>query len=95
MCAVSDLCVDLSLPPSSTALAVKLSSPGPVFFLQPRVGRGWRTFRMVKFRTMVAEAEEMRRQVESANSARGISFKILNDPRLTKIGGLLRKTSIL
>ena len=76
------------------AAAVKLTSSGPVFFLQPRVGRRRRIFRMIKFRTMVADAEELRREVAHKNHARGISFKVIDDPRLTKVGSLLRKASI-
>jgi exopolysaccharide biosynthesis polyprenyl glycosylphosphotransferase len=76
------------------ALLVKLTSPGPVFFTQPRVGRGRRVFGMIKFRTMVADAEQRRREVESMNDASGIMFKIVRDPRLTIVGPLLRRTSV-
>ena len=76
------------------AAAVKLTSPGPVFFLQPRVGRRCRIFRMIKFRTMVADAEALRREVAHKNNARGISFKVINDPRLTTVGSILRRASI-
>jgi lipopolysaccharide/colanic/teichoic acid biosynthesis glycosyltransferase len=76
------------------AAAVKLTSRGPVFFKQPRVGIRRREFKMWKFRTMVENAELLRKQVEGLNDAKGISFKIVRDPRLTPIGGFLRRTSL-
>jgi len=76
------------------AIAVKLTSRGPVFFKQPRVGFRRREFRMWKFRTMVRNAEQLRKEVAVLNSAKGISFKIVRDPRLTRIGGFLRRTSL-
>ena len=76
------------------ALIVKLASPGPAFFVQERVGLNKRRFRMVKFRTMVADAERRQREIESLNEATGPVFKIRNDPRLTPVGKFLRKTSI-
>ncbi|MGH9220919.1 MAG: exopolysaccharide biosynthesis polyprenyl glycosylphosphotransferase [Vicinamibacterales bacterium] len=78
----------------AAALAVKLTSAGPVFFRQPRVGRGRRVFGMVKFRTMVQDAEHLRHGLKGHNSAKGIIFKIVNDPRLTVVGPFLRRTSI-
>ena len=76
------------------ALAIKLTSPGPVFFRQPRVGRGRRQFGMYKFRTMVKNAEELRHAVQSLNHARGISFKVIGDPRVTRVGRWLRRSSL-
>jgi exopolysaccharide biosynthesis polyprenyl glycosylphosphotransferase len=76
------------------ALVVKLTSHGPVFFTQERVGLNKRRFRMFKFRTMVADAEKRQREIEHLNEARGPVFKIRNDPRLTPVGKFLRKTSI-
>jgi exopolysaccharide biosynthesis polyprenyl glycosylphosphotransferase len=76
------------------ALLVKATSPGPIFFKQPRVGRGRRVFGMFKFRTMVADAEKRRSEVAAMNDASGILFKIIRDPRLTSVGPLLRRTSI-
>jgi len=76
------------------AIAVKATSRGPVFFLQERVGYRRRTFRMWKFRTMVENAEALRSQVEALNNARGISFKVFRDPRLTRIGSFLRRSSL-
>jgi exopolysaccharide biosynthesis polyprenyl glycosylphosphotransferase len=76
------------------ALAVKLSSPGPAFFVQDRVGLGKRRFRLYKFRTMVADAPQRQWEVERLNEAHGPVFKIKKDPRLTPLGKFLRKTSI-
>jgi exopolysaccharide biosynthesis polyprenyl glycosylphosphotransferase len=76
------------------AALVKLTSPGPVFFLQERYGLGRRRFRILKFRTMVVDAEAKLKDLESLNEAHGPIFKIKNDPRLTKAGGFLRRTSL-
>jgi len=76
------------------AAAIKLTSPGPVFFTQKRVGLNKRTFRMYKFRSMVPDAEQRQRELESRNEATGAVFKIRNDPRITPVGRFLRKTSI-
>lgn len=77
-----------------TAVAIKCTSPGPVFFIQTRVGLSKRLFRLCKFRTMVADAEKQQPEVERLNEMDGPVFKIGNDPRVTKIGRWLRKTSI-
>ena len=76
------------------AAAIKLTSPGPAFFSQERYGFRKRRFRMYKFRTMVLDAEERQAQLESCNEAQGPVFKIRNDPRITPIGRMLRKTSV-
>jgi len=76
------------------AILVKFDSPGPGFFVQERVGLNKRRFRMYKFRTMVANAEEQQAQIENLNEADGPVFKIKNDPRLTRLGKFLRKASI-
>jgi exopolysaccharide biosynthesis polyprenyl glycosylphosphotransferase len=77
------------------ALAIKISSPeGPVFFIQTRVGYNRRRFNMIKFRTMVSNAEQLQPQLEALNEAQGPVFKIKNDPRVTAIGRILRKTSL-
>ena len=76
------------------ALAVKLTSPGPVLFKQPRYGYNRRRFPMYKFRTMVKDAEQRLKELEHLNEAAGPVFKIKKDPRLTSIGGFLRSTSI-
>ncbi len=76
------------------ALLIKLSSPGPIFFIQERVGYNKRLFRMFKFRTMVVDAVEQQKKLEALNEADGPVFKIKNDPRITPIGKFLRKTSL-
>jgi exopolysaccharide biosynthesis polyprenyl glycosylphosphotransferase len=76
------------------ALIVKLTSTGPAFFVQERVGLNKRRFHLYKFRTMVADAAERQREVEHLNEASGAVFKIRNDPRLTPVGKFLRKNSI-
>jgi len=76
------------------ALAVKLDSRGPVFYGQTRVGRGNRPFRIWKFRTMVQDADTMLEQLADRNEADGPLFKIADDPRITRVGRILRKTSI-
>jgi exopolysaccharide biosynthesis polyprenyl glycosylphosphotransferase len=77
-----------------TALAIKLTSPGPVLFSQERYGLNKRRFRMYKFRTMVVDAESLQAALESQNESVGPAFKIRNDPRITPIGRFLRKTSL-
>jgi exopolysaccharide biosynthesis polyprenyl glycosylphosphotransferase len=77
-----------------TALLIKLTSPGPVFFIQERVGLNKRRFRLYKFRTMVADAEHKLSEVQHLNEVSGPVFKIKNDPRLTPLGKVLRKASI-
>ena len=76
------------------ALIVQLTSSGPSFFIQERVGLNKRRFRLYKFRTMVADAAERQREIEHLNEVPGPVFKIRNDPRLTPVGKFLRKTSI-
>jgi len=77
-----------------TAIAIKLTSPGPVIFTQERLGLNKRRFRMYKFRTMVADAEACQAAFEHLNEATGPVFKIRNDPRITPLGRFLRKSSI-
>jgi exopolysaccharide biosynthesis polyprenyl glycosylphosphotransferase len=76
------------------AVAIKLTSSGPVFFLQERYGWRRRRFRMWKFRSMVRNAPELMTQLEKQNEARGPIFKITNDPRVTPLGRFLRRTSL-
>ena len=76
------------------AIAIKLDSAGPVFFVQERVGLSKRRFRMIKFRTMAADAESRMQELEHLNEKTGPIFKIRNDPRVTRVGRWLRKTSI-
>jgi exopolysaccharide biosynthesis polyprenyl glycosylphosphotransferase len=76
------------------AAAIRLTSPGPVLFAQDRYGLNRRVFRMYKFRTMVADAEAMQPTLEHLNEASGPVFKIGNDPRITPVGRVLRRTSL-
>jgi exopolysaccharide biosynthesis polyprenyl glycosylphosphotransferase len=76
------------------AIAIKLDSAGPVFFVQDRVGLNKRRFRMLKFRTMHRDAEERMKEIEHLNEKSGPIFKIRNDPRVSRVGRFLRKTSI-
>jgi exopolysaccharide biosynthesis polyprenyl glycosylphosphotransferase len=76
------------------AFLIKVTSPGPVFFIQERVGLNKRRFRLYKFRTMVMDAEKMQAELEHLNEVCGPAFKIKDDPRVTKIGKFLRKTSL-
>lgn len=73
---------------------IKLDSRGPAIFAQERVGLNKRRFCIYKFRTMVVDAEKLQAKLESQNEAQGPVFKIRNDPRITRVGRLLRKTSI-
>jgi exopolysaccharide biosynthesis polyprenyl glycosylphosphotransferase len=76
------------------AIAIKLSSPGPIFFIQERIGYGKRIFRLYKFRTMSEHSEEWRTGIEELSEASGPVFKMKEDPRITTIGKYLRKSSI-
>jgi exopolysaccharide biosynthesis polyprenyl glycosylphosphotransferase len=76
------------------AAAIKLTSPGPVFYRDPRIGLGEQTFEMLKFRTMVAGAADRQAELERENEAEGALFKIKDDPRVTSVGRLLRRFSI-
>ena len=76
------------------ALAIKLDSKGPVLFSQKRVGLRGRRFMVYKFRTMVTNAEELKSELVELNEVDGPVFKIANDPRITRVGRFLRKTSL-
>jgi exopolysaccharide biosynthesis polyprenyl glycosylphosphotransferase len=76
------------------AIAIKVESRGPVFFGQERVGLGRRKFRMWKFRSMVRDAEAQLPQLEERNEVAGAAFKIKRDPRVTRVGRVLRKLSL-
>ncbi len=76
------------------ALAIKIDSRGPVFFSQKRVGLRGRRFYVYKFRTMVTNAEELKKKLMEQNEMDGPVFKMTNDPRITKVGRFLRKTSL-
>jgi len=76
------------------ALAIKLESPGPVLFGQPRVGMNGRRFIAYKFRSMVQDAESRKKELMDLNTRCGPIFKIENDPRVTRVGKILRRTSL-
>jgi lipopolysaccharide/colanic/teichoic acid biosynthesis glycosyltransferase len=78
------------------AAAIKITSPGPLFFGQERIGEGGRRFTMWKFRTMVVNAEALKDQLaaENKNATDGVRFKMVRDPRITSVGRVLRKFSI-
>lgn len=77
-----------------TALTIKLDSPGPVLFRQVRLGKGGEPFTCYKFRSMCTDAEEMQDKLADLNEASGPLFKIRDDPRLTRVGKILRRASI-
>jgi exopolysaccharide biosynthesis polyprenyl glycosylphosphotransferase len=79
---------------TAVALAVKLTSPGPVFFRQERVGRNSEPFHMLKFRSMVVNAEELLAELMAENEGAGPLFKMKADPRVTRVGRFIRKTSL-
>ncbi len=76
------------------ALAIKKDSPGPIFFGQERVGTSGRIFRCWKFRSMYSDAEERKKELMAQNEMKGAIFKIKDDPRITRVGRFLRKTSL-
>lgn len=95
-----DLAVCLVLMPvvlpvvSACALAIWLEDPGPVFFMQQRTGRFGRRFRMLKLRTMLKNAEDLKASLLHLNELTLPDFKITNDPRVLRVGKFLRKTSL-
>jgi lipopolysaccharide/colanic/teichoic acid biosynthesis glycosyltransferase len=76
------------------AVAIRLDSPGPVIIAQPRTGRDGRRFRMLKLRTMLANAEELKAQLAHLSVVPPPDFKIPDDPRITRVGRFLRATSL-
>jgi exopolysaccharide biosynthesis polyprenyl glycosylphosphotransferase len=76
------------------AIAIKLDSPGPVIFRQKRMGRNGRIFYLYKFRSMYLDAEQRKQELLDRNEMDGIMFKLKDDPRITKVGRWLRKTSL-
>ncbi len=76
------------------APAIKIDSPGPVFFSQTRIGKNGRRFKIYKFRSMYIDAEERKKELEAQNEMKGLMFKMENDPRVTKVGAFIRKTSL-
>ena len=74
--------------------AIHLESPGPAIFKQVRIGRNGRRFCIYKFRSMYMDAEERKKELMKKNEMKGLMFKIKDDPRITKVGKFLRKTSL-
>lgn len=96
-----DLCFVLMVLPLvlplavAIAIAIRIDSPGGVVtFTQLRTGRGGRRFKMLKFRSMVPNAEELKKELAHLNELSWPDFKITNDPRVTRVGRILRKTSL-
>lgn len=77
-----------------SAIAIKIEDGGKVIFSQNRVGKDENIFKMYKFRSMCSDAEEMLQDLQEQNEMDGLAFKIAKDPRITKVGAFIRKTSI-
>lgn len=89
------LLVFLSLPMLAIAILIKLDSPGTIFYKQTRVGLKGKYFKVWKFRTMVKNASQLQKQLEAKNEiSGGVLFKIKDDPRITKVGKILRRYSL-
>lgn len=86
--------IALSPVMASAAVAVKVTSPGPIFFSQQRAGEMGRPFAFYKFRTMAVDAEQRKKELLALNEQSGPVFKIAHDPRITPVGRILRKASI-
>jgi lipopolysaccharide/colanic/teichoic acid biosynthesis glycosyltransferase len=97
---VMDVAISLAAMPlllpvlAACAIAVRLDSPGPILFRQQRTGLHGVRFGMYKFRTMVANAEELKPSLAHLNIMQPPDFKIIDDPRITRVGKFLRKTSL-
>ena len=76
------------------AIAIKADSEGPVLFSQVRIGKNGRRFKMYKFRSMYIDAEERKKELMAQNEVQGLMFKMEHDPRITKVGSFLRRTSL-
>jgi exopolysaccharide biosynthesis polyprenyl glycosylphosphotransferase len=76
------------------AIAIKLDSPGSIFFPQERVGKNWKRFTLYKFRTMYQDAEKMKAELQAAHNVGDLLFKLKDDPRRTRVGRILRTTSL-
>lgn len=91
--ALVGLCITLVLTPF-IGLAIKIDSPGPIFFTQMRVGKNGRKFKLYKFRSMYRNADEKKKELMQRNQVNGLMFKMDQDPRITKVGNFLRKSSL-
>jgi exopolysaccharide biosynthesis polyprenyl glycosylphosphotransferase len=89
------LIIAMSLPMLTlAALAIMIDSRGPVFYTQRRVGKGGKLFTIVKFRTMSRDADRRKAELAAANEGAGVLFKMKKDPRITRVGAILRRYSI-
>lgn len=79
---------------TAVAIAIKLDSKGPIIFSQERVGKNGKKFKMYKFRSMVIDAEQLLEKLKNKNEMSGPMFKMKEDPRITRVGKFIRKTSI-
>ena len=92
---VAVICLTVGLPIYLIiALAIVIDDPGNPLFVQERVGRNNKVFKMVKFRTMRIDAEQIKVELKEQNECRGVHFKMENDPRITRVGKFLRRTSL-
>src|SRR5205823_3684713 len=93
---IGSLCGLIALGPLmlAVAAAITLQDGGPVLFAQERYGLNRRKFRMLKFRSMVRDADKLQASLEAMNEAKGPVFKIVRDPRITRLGRIIRRTSI-
>jgi len=92
---ISVLALPVAIPLFAVvAFAIRLDTPGPIIFRQSRTGRHGTRFGMYKFRTMVGNAEELKATLAHLNILPPPDFKIIDDPRITRVGGFLRKTSL-
>lgn len=87
-------CIILAIASIIVVPAIKLESPGPALFCQKRVGKNGRIFTLYKFRSMYQDAEERKKALMKDNEMQGLMFKMNNDPRVTRVGSFIRKTSI-
>lgn len=94
VCIASAALVALAPVFAMTALAIKLDSSGPALFRQSRVGKNGKSFSMLKFRSMIQDAEALRADVEDNSDREGVCFKARRDPRVTRVGRFIRRASI-
>jgi exopolysaccharide biosynthesis polyprenyl glycosylphosphotransferase len=92
--AAAFMLVILALPMAAIGVAIRATSSGPAFYRHIRIGIGGRPFTMLKFRTMVANADDLRDELLDSNENDGLMFKLRNDPRVTRLGQWLRKSSM-
>ncbi len=90
---IMGLCITAIVTPF-VAAAIRIESKGPIFFSQTRIGKNGRRFSIYKFRSMYIDAEERKKELQTRNEMKGLMFKMENDPRITRVGKFLRKTSI-